>query len=226
MKYLLMFFVPPAYLFQVKKKGPGSLNLTFYIIAIVCHLLGLLTIIFGIGFFFFLIGLLIWSICVGHAGYYMRQEDMERQAELIASKMMHQEPSSLTPERVKRLDWDGDPKAVSEGWHPDPYKRFEQRYYDGSKWTEHVYQNGEMSTDQGELKLLDTAEKQELKKDHLCETCGTHLEPADRFCPGCGAEVQTSSDEESRCVVCGTISTQPTKFCGECGEPFSGSATA
>lgn len=33
------------------------------------------------------------------------------------------------------------------GWHPDPSGRHEQRYYDGSAWTEHVVDAGHQSTD-------------------------------------------------------------------------------
>lgn len=32
-------------------------------------------------------------------------------------------------------------------WHPDPYRRFEQRYWDGSAWTEHVVSGGRRSID-------------------------------------------------------------------------------
>lgn len=33
------------------------------------------------------------------------------------------------------------------GWHPDPYGRFEVRYWDGDKWTDHVSTQGTQSTD-------------------------------------------------------------------------------
>lgn len=33
------------------------------------------------------------------------------------------------------------------GWHPDPMQRFQHRYWDGSRWTEHVSTNGEMAID-------------------------------------------------------------------------------
>ena len=33
------------------------------------------------------------------------------------------------------------------GWFPDPYGRFQQRYFDGSKWTEHVITDGAQSVD-------------------------------------------------------------------------------
>ena len=33
------------------------------------------------------------------------------------------------------------------GWHPDPSSRHGHRYWDGSKWTEHVSTNGIQSTD-------------------------------------------------------------------------------
>lgn len=32
-------------------------------------------------------------------------------------------------------------------WHPDPTGRFEQRYWDGSRWTDHVWTRGHQSTD-------------------------------------------------------------------------------
>ncbi|EED6225551.1 DUF2510 domain-containing protein, partial [Salmonella enterica subsp. enterica serovar Haifa] len=28
--------------------------------------------------------------------------------------------------------------TVQAGWHPDPSGQFEQRYWDGATWTEHV----------------------------------------------------------------------------------------
>ena len=32
------------------------------------------------------------------------------------------------------------------GWRPDPYKQFELRYFDGARWTEHVFSDGLQST--------------------------------------------------------------------------------
>ena len=33
------------------------------------------------------------------------------------------------------------------GWHPDPFRRSEHRYWDGERWTEHVASNGQQSID-------------------------------------------------------------------------------
>lgn len=33
------------------------------------------------------------------------------------------------------------------GWHPDPQGRFESRYWDGTRWTEHVSTNGQPTVD-------------------------------------------------------------------------------
>jgi len=33
------------------------------------------------------------------------------------------------------------------GWHPDPYERAEQRYWDGERWTEHVIRGGVLQQD-------------------------------------------------------------------------------
>jgi len=37
--------------------------------------------------------------------------------------------------------------AVPAGWYPDPSGRFELRYWDGSRWTEHVSRAGQQYTD-------------------------------------------------------------------------------
>jgi hypothetical protein len=37
--------------------------------------------------------------------------------------------------------------AMPAGWHPDPYRRFEQRYWDGAVWTEHVATQGRSQVD-------------------------------------------------------------------------------
>lgn len=39
------------------------------------------------------------------------------------------------------------PPAPLAGWHPDPTQRFELRYHDGTRWTEHVARGGVQSTD-------------------------------------------------------------------------------
>lgn len=31
---------------------------------------------------------------------------------------------------------------MQAGWHPDPSGQFEQRYWDGTAWTEHVFAGG------------------------------------------------------------------------------------
>lgn len=38
--------------------------------------------------------------------------------------------------------------AVPANWYPDPSKRFELRYWNGTTWTEHVATGGVQSTDQ------------------------------------------------------------------------------
>jgi hypothetical protein len=37
--------------------------------------------------------------------------------------------------------------AQTPGWFPDPYGRFQQRYHDGQRWTEHVADDGVQQTD-------------------------------------------------------------------------------
>lgn len=38
-------------------------------------------------------------------------------------------------------------EAPEFGWYPDPSRRHEQRYWDGTRWTEHVSDGGQQSTD-------------------------------------------------------------------------------
>jgi hypothetical protein len=38
--------------------------------------------------------------------------------------------------------------AVPANWYPDPSKRYELRYWNGTAWTEHVATGGVQSTDQ------------------------------------------------------------------------------
>jgi hypothetical protein len=49
-------------------------------------------------------------------------------------------------EMARRLNERGAQQSLA-GWHGDPTGRCEQRYYDGSRWTEHVVRGGEQSTD-------------------------------------------------------------------------------
>ena len=37
--------------------------------------------------------------------------------------------------------------ATAAGWFSDPYGRYEQRYWDGTAWTEHVSTQGTQSVD-------------------------------------------------------------------------------
>ena len=39
------------------------------------------------------------------------------------------------------------PSGPPAGWYPDPSGRFELRYWDGSRWTEHVSRAGQQYTD-------------------------------------------------------------------------------
>jgi uncharacterized protein YxjI len=39
------------------------------------------------------------------------------------------------------------PSTTPPGWYPDPYQRFELRYFDGARWTEHVSTNSVTGVD-------------------------------------------------------------------------------
>jgi hypothetical protein len=61
------------------------------------------------------------------------------------------EPPTTTPERQPE-PVAAPPAAASvpttpAGWYPDPSGRYEMRYWDGDKWTEHVSRQGQTYTD-------------------------------------------------------------------------------
>lgn len=41
------------------------------------------------------------------------------------------------------------------GWHPDPWRRFQQRYWSGSHWTEHVANGSIVGVDERPLDLAE-----------------------------------------------------------------------
>ena len=41
----------------------------------------------------------------------------------------------------------GAPAAVQKGWYADPYRRYDQRYWDGTTWTNHVSRGGQQGLD-------------------------------------------------------------------------------
>ena len=73
MKYLLVMFVSPAYFALRGKWGAFTFNLILYLLAIV-------TLLFGIGVFF-------WMVGVMHAGWSLRTEVMEEHATIMAKKL-------------------------------------------------------------------------------------------------------------------------------------------
>ncbi|HEX2578136.1 MAG TPA: DUF2510 domain-containing protein [Aquihabitans sp.] len=56
-------------------------------------------------------------------------------------------PPSLAPATAAAAATPAPATAGPAGWHPDPAGRHEQRYYDGSTWTEHVVDAGTQTTD-------------------------------------------------------------------------------
>ena len=64
-----------------------------------------------------------------------------------------------------------------------------------------------------EDKPLTEAKSFEKKLGAACPSCNAPLPPNVKFCPECGAKLQTSS----QCVNCGTKLIPGAKFCPECG---------
>lgn len=75
--YLIVIFISPLY-FLIRQKWFGFvINLILYTLAVI----SLVTIIF------FWVGIIFWGLAVGHAGWAIRQEMMEKHADLVATKM-------------------------------------------------------------------------------------------------------------------------------------------
>ena len=86
MMFLVIFFISPLY-FLIRKKWWGFiLNSIIYGIAVVF----LVTVIF------FWVGIFFWMLGVGHAGWVLRYELMEKQAELIAEKFADKKEENNT----------------------------------------------------------------------------------------------------------------------------------
>jgi hypothetical protein len=55
--------------------------------------------------------------------------------------------ATTTPEPEPAAAASAAVSAVPAGWHPDPSKRYEMRYWDGEKWTDYVSSQGQTYTD-------------------------------------------------------------------------------
>ena len=66
-----------------------------------------------------------------------------------------------------------------------------------------------------QIQQQEQEKKEEKKKKEIlhCKKCGYTLNPADRFCPGCGEKV---GGEERECRWCGAFTTK--EVCPECGK--------
>jgi len=74
--YLIVLFCPPLYFLIRKKWG------CFILSAILMTLLLLTIMVAGFGIIF-------WALAIGHAGWEIRKEGMQQQAELIAKEMVN-----------------------------------------------------------------------------------------------------------------------------------------
>jgi len=74
MMFLIIIFVPPLYFVIRGKWAAFILNASLYFLA-------------WVTVWFFGIGVIFWALSVGHAGWHLRYEWMEKQAELIAKRM-------------------------------------------------------------------------------------------------------------------------------------------
>lgn len=77
MTYLCILFLSPAYFLSRKKWGGFFLNSILYGIACLC----LISIVGAV------VAPLFWLLAVGHASFSCRKEQMERHADLVATKM-------------------------------------------------------------------------------------------------------------------------------------------
>jgi len=69
---------------------------------------------------------------LAEAQYQASIDEFEREIEAVAA-------ATGKPRPIRSQG--GAPAAAAAGWHPDPARRFQQRYWDGSAWTDHVATN-------------------------------------------------------------------------------------
>lgn len=84
MVYLCILFLPPVYFLSRKKWGGFCLNAVLYGIAWLCVIS-----IIGIA-----AAPIFWILSVGHASFTYRREQLERHAELLASKIAEKRTSN------------------------------------------------------------------------------------------------------------------------------------
>jgi hypothetical protein len=94
------------------------------------------------------------------------------------------------------------------GWHPDPMSRYEFRYWDGTRWTEHVSRGGQTAVDPIEAAPVaaaaDAIESTPVAATaDAIEAMPVAAEPtaaAFKLCPHCRAQNATTADV---CPSCG-----------------------
>ena len=73
----------------------------------------------------------------------MKPEDLQTIARPIGDVAPQSSPAASAPSGTASV---GAP-SVPANWYPDPSKRFELRYWNGTAWTEHVAAGGVQSVD-------------------------------------------------------------------------------
>ncbi len=115
------------------------------------------------GFLLALVGLLIWAIAsivrstvqelkAPQANDHVRTKrptkpaPIPREAALRAKEngeTVRRAQLAVAPAFAEAAPQPPPPPKPPAGWYPDPHKRYEQRYWDGSEWTDSVLVNGE-----------------------------------------------------------------------------------
>lgn len=98
-------------------------------------------------------GLLITMLALGFAIWplvVLRRDDRVRQG-LHPAPQAPARVAPATPVQAPAGSEESATQATDEGtvpdWYPDPLGRFEHRYHDGTRWTEHVSRDGEAAED-------------------------------------------------------------------------------
>ena len=108
-------------------------------------------------------------------------------------------------------------RRIPAGWHPDPMSRYEFRYWDGTRWTEHVSRGGQTAVDPIEAAPVadatptTTASPEHRGREASEAATSTSFPPAAqpqavataaayKLCPHCRAQNATTADI---CPSCG-----------------------
>jgi|GEM_PF-1385231 Protein of unknown function (DUF2510). len=116
------------------------------------------------------------------------------------------------------------------GWHPDPMSRYEFRYWDGARWTEHVSRGGQTAVDPIEAApaaadtieatpvTADTTASPELPSVAVPVASGAAVSPT--FSPAAQPQAVATAAAFKLCPHCRAQNATTAEVCPSCGKKY------